>query len=227
LLDNPLNDFSSIESSTAEACDRFYRNLSLAVATGQIVMWGRRAVGDEPPAADHETIAPTYLLTRRHHDLLNNELHEEVVEGDEFLAFSREARAHLNAAIRYLDIKVSKAHAELMIASAEHHRSDESSTTATTLKRRTASDKRAGKPIQHHAPTYQSLLDQLFEEHGPLSDDDPEWNANARVVDAVAAAFQKKHPKEKLAGDTWLRDVVRAYVNSHPEQDSRKRRKPG
>lgn len=189
------NDFTSSKSSTAEACDRLYRNLSQAVANGRIVLWGRLAAGDGPPSDDHEAIDPKYLLTRRHHDLLSNELHVEVRDGDELLAFSRSARARLSAVICYHDIKTSKAHADVMIASADQQPSGQDDTTATTRTRATITDRQDATAISATkiAPGPAKLSRAIIAADKALWPDGPPTGMPAQVRRDKIRAHLKSH----------------------------------
>lgn len=84
--------------------------------------------------------------------------------------------------------------------------------------------RKGGRRAQHHVPTFNSLLDHLFAQHGPLSDDDPDWKANSKVIEAVEALLKKRHPKAAVPGDTWFKGLVSDYLAAHPEQDGRKGR---
>lgn len=109
-------------AAVRQATARFYTLLGHAVARSHVTLWGLKQVGDRLPTAEHARIEPTYLLTPRHHDLLDNELNEEFKDGDERRVFNRAAREREVHLVRYFDIKISAEDAALLIG--QYHAAD-------------------------------------------------------------------------------------------------------
>ena len=101
------------------ATERFYGLLSHAVARSHVTLWGLKQVGDHPSAVEHERIQPSYFITPRHHDLFDNELHEEISPDEQEMLdrmFDRAARERAARLIRYLDIKILADDAALLVS---------------------------------------------------------------------------------------------------------------
>jgi hypothetical protein len=106
-------------AAVSQATARFYGLLSQAVARSHAALWGLKQVGEQPSAVEHEQIQPSYLITPRHHDLLDNELHEEISPDEQEMLdrlFDHAARERAARLVRYLDIKISADDAALLVS---------------------------------------------------------------------------------------------------------------
>ena len=77
------------------------------------------------------------------------------------------------------------------------------------LKSSAASVQRRGRHTQYDWGSCFAHLDKLFEHHGELSDDDPEWKVQADVERAVSAFFEEKFGQSP--SESRVRDKVLEY----------------